>query len=146
MSNAASGNQWFAAGVLVPGATGPTFNAPQTGRYSVRANVNGCGDALSDEVYIVILATEPANAMFRVYPNPVQQRLTVDLDGTSTTTQPTVSLYDLRGNRLNQQLMDRWLSGWRATLDVSTLPAGTFFVQVMDDPTQPPKVKKILKH
>ncbi len=146
MSSAASGNQWFAAGVPVPGATGPTFSAPQTGRYSVRASVNGCGETLSDEVYIVILATEPASATFRVYPNPVQQRLTVDLDGTTTTTQPTVSLYDLRGNRLSQQLMDRWLSGWRTVLDVSMLPAGTFFVQVLDDPTQPPKVKTILKH
>ncbi|MBO0938889.1 S8 family serine peptidase [Fibrella sp. HMF5335] len=146
MSSAATGNQWFTAGVPIPGATGPTFTAPQTGRYSVRANVNGCGDALSDEVYIVILATEPANATFRVYPNPVQQRLTVDLDGSSSTMQPTVSLYDARGRQLGQQRMDRWLTGWRATLDVSALPAGTFLVQVVDDPTQPPKVSTILKY
>ncbi|MBO0929934.1 S8 family serine peptidase [Fibrella aquatilis] len=146
MSSVPTGNQWFAAGVPVPGATGPTFSAPQTGRYSVRANSNGCGEALSDEVYIVILATEPANASFRVYPNPAQQRLTVDLDGTAVTVQPSVTLYDARGTRLSQQPMDRWLSGWRAMLDVSSLPAGTFFVQVVDDPTQPPKVKTIVKH
>lgn len=146
LSSATSGNQWFSSGVPVPGATGPTFSAPQTGRYSVRANVNGCGDALSDEVYIVILATEPANATFRVYPNPVQQQLTVDVDGLGVTTPPILSLYDVRGNRLNQQPMNRWLNGWRATLDVSALPAGTFFVQVLDDPTQPPKVKTILKY
>lgn len=146
-SNAPLGNQWLQNGVPVAGATGSTFTVLQTGRYSVRANVNGCGDAISSETYVAILAVEPQfQASLRIYPNPTQGKLTVEVAAPDSGPDPTVRLYDARGVLQQQLPMSRTLTRCSATLDLTTLPAGTFFVQVLTDTAQTAAVKAVLKY
>ncbi|MEZ0486790.1 S8 family serine peptidase [Fibrella aquatica] len=146
-SNAPGRALWLQNGVPISGATGQTYTVTQTGRYSVEASVNGCGVAISDELYVAILAVEPAiQASLRVYPNPTQNRLTVEVAAPATGPEPTVRLYDARGILQQQQTMSRLLSVCSATFDLATLPAGTFFVQVMTDTTQTAAVKAVLKY
>ena len=146
-SNVAGGNQWLQNGVPVSGATGQTFTAPQTGRYSVRANVNGCGDAISEELLVLILAVEPQlEASLKVYPNPTRNQLTVEVDAPNSGPNPTVRLLDARGVLQQQVPMSRLLTRCQATLDLTDLPAGTFFVQVLTDTAQTGAVKSVLKY
>ncbi|MEZ0541526.1 S8 family serine peptidase [Fibrella arboris] len=146
-SSSAGGNQWLQNGVPVQGATGQTFAVPQTGRYSVRANVNGCGDGISEELYVAILAVEPPfQASLKVYPNPTQGQLTVEVAAPDSGPDPTVRLFDARGVLQQQVPMSRILTRCSATLDLTGLPTGTFFVQVLTDTTQAAAVKAVLKY
>ncbi len=146
-SNAASGNQWLQNGVPLSGAIGQAYTASQTGRYSVRANVNGCGDAISEELFVTVLAVEPQfQASLRVYPNPTQHQLTVEVAAPDSGPTPTVRLLDMKGTVRQQVPMGRLLSRCSATLDLTGLPAGTFFVQVVTDTAQPVAVKAVLKY
>lgn len=146
-SNALAGNQWLQNGVPVAGAVGQNFTVPQTGRYSVRANVNGCGDAISEELYVALLAVEPQfQASLKMYPNPTQGQLTVEVAAPDSGPDPTVRLFDARGVLQQQMPMSRLLTRCSATLDLTGLPAGTFFVQVLTDTTQSAAVKAVLKY
>ncbi|CCG98444.1 peptidase S8/S53 subtilisin kexin sedolisin [Fibrella aestuarina BUZ 2] len=145
-SNALTGNQWLLAGVPIAGATSQTYVATQTGRYSVRANVGGCGEATSAETFVTILAVEPAlSASLRVFPNPTANRLTVEIDAAASATTPTVRLLDVRGALQQQQLMAQQGSKYQVILELANLPAGMFFVQILHDPTKPLAVKAVLK-
>ena len=146
-SNASAGNQWLQNGVPVSGATGQLFTAPQTGRYSVRANVNGCGEAISEELYVAVLAVEPQlEASLKVYPNPTRNQLTVEVAAPDSGPMPTVRLLDARGVLQQTTTMSRVLTRCSATLDLTGLPAGTFFVQVLTDTAQVGAVKAVLKY
>lgn len=145
-SSAASGNQWLLNGVVIAGATSATYAVSQTGRYSVRASVNGCGEAVSDEVYVTILATEPlvADDLFRIYPNPATKQITVEAAAGSGPA-PTLQLIDARGIVVNTSAMAVSGKIVTATVDVSTLPGGVFFVQLLDDSNQAIRVKRFSK-
>jgi hypothetical protein len=147
-ANATSDIQWLLNGVPITGATNPTYVVVQTGRYSVRGNVNGCGALTSADVYLVILATEPvvdANTL-NVYPIPATRQLTISL-ASATTFQslPTVRLTDLRGLTIQTATLQRNGKEYSVQLDVTDLPGGTFFVVVTDDKTQTSWVRRIRK-
>ena len=101
---------------------------------------------VSIEYYVAILAIDPAPlAGLRLYPNPTQGRLTVEADAPATGPLPTVRLFDARGILRQEQPMTRTINGCLATLDLSTLPAGTFFVQLNTEATQTAVVKAVIK-
>ncbi|GAB4000584.1 hypothetical protein GCM10028807_54020 [Spirosoma daeguense] len=148
-SNAVSSIQWLINGVPIPGATTATYNAGQTGRYSVKGNVNGCGELVSDEVLVTILATEPIldSSELSVYPNPATKQITVSLTTTSTLLQaPTIRLTTVLGQSVKQAVMQRDGKTYQTVLDISDLPGGTFFVVVDDERTDSVRVKRIQKH
>ncbi len=145
-SNAASGNQWFKNGVAIANATSATFVVTETGRYSVRTNISGCGESMSDEVYVTILATEPvvADDLFRVYPNPAIKSVAVEAAaGTGSAT--ILQVIDARGSVLTTAPMQVSGKLITATVDVSTLPAGIFFIRLPADAALPARVKRFSK-
>jgi hypothetical protein len=149
MTNAASSIQWLMNGVPIPGATGATYAVVQSGRYSVQGNVNGCGVAISSEVVLTILATEPTTSDedITVYPNPVTKLLPISIPATTSLLQlPTFRLTDLNGSTLYTATLERAGKIYSAVVDVSSLPGGTFFVVVGDERMQRVRVKRIYKH
>jgi hypothetical protein len=149
MTNAVSSVQWLMNGVPIPGATGATYAVVQSGRYSVQGNVNGCGVALSSEVVLTILATEPTTSDedITVYPNPATKLLTISLPITTPLLQlPTVRLTDLNGTTLYTATLERAGKIYSVVVDVSSLPGGTFFVVVADERMQNIRVKRMYKH
>ena len=148
-TNAVSSIQWLMNGVAIPGATGATYAVVQSGRYSVQGNVNGCGLAISSEVILTILATEPTTSDedMSVYPNPVTKLLTVSVPVTTSPLQvPTFRITDLNGSTLYTATLERAGKIYSSVVDVSSLPGGTFFVIVSDERTQQVRVKRIYKH
>ncbi|GAB3706220.1 hypothetical protein GCM10027592_39480 [Spirosoma flavus] len=148
-SNAISSIQWLNNGVPITGATSATYIAGQSGRYSVKGNVNGCGELVSDEVAVTILAAEPIDdkAELNVYPNPATKQIIVSLSITSARpTPPTLRLTDIRGLTVRQSTLQRDGKTYQAVIDISDLPGGTFFVVVDDERTEFVRVKRIQKH
>lgn len=148
-SNAVSAIQWLLDGVPIPGATGPTYNVVKSGRYSVQGNVNGCGVAISNEIVLTILATEPIASTegLSVYPNPATTLLTVSVPVTTSLPQPPVlRLTDLNGITVRQAVLERTSKIYSVLINVADLPDGTFFVVVEDNQAQSVWVKRIRKH
>ncbi|WP_460984333.1 S8 family serine peptidase [Spirosoma fluminis] len=149
-SNVISNAQWLLDGVPIAGATGVNYTAVKTGRYSVRGNVNGCGEAVSADVYVAILANEPTtdDDLLTVYPNPTTRQLTISVPVSSLITgaTPTIRLTDLRGLPIRTALLQREGQTYSTVMDVADLPGGTFFVVIEDDRSQTVRVKRIRKH
>ena len=145
-SSATISNQWLLNGVPIAGATSQSLVASQTGRYAVRGNVNGCGEAISAEVLITILANEdPALASVQVFPNPTTRRVTVRLTARAGQKPPTVQLVTLTGRLVSQNLMQRDTDFFVSELDLLHQVPGTFFVVIREDNGQKPTVVRILK-
>lgn len=147
-TNAVGNVQWLLDGVAISGAVSTSYSATKTGRYSVRGSVNDCGEAISNEVYLTILATEPdpVDETLAVYPNPATQQITVSLPvTTSLQGTPTLRLTDLRGLTIRTATLQRNGKTYSTVLDVTDLPGGAFFVIIDDEKTQRINVKRIRK-
>lgn len=145
-SNATGNIQWLLDGVPIPGATTPVFTAVKSGRYAVRGSVNGCGEAISNDVLLTILATEPdpLDEEILVYPNPATRQLTVSVASPGPYA-PTLRLTDVRGVTVRRAVLQRDGLNRSAVLDVGDLPAGPFFVVITDERTQRVRTKRIRK-
>jgi hypothetical protein len=131
-SSAPAGNQWFLNGVAIAGATSQTIVSDRTGRYSVRANPSGCGETLSDELYIAILAVEEETpGLLRVYPNPAQRFATVEWTPPGPlSAAPVVELTDGRGVVVASEVMQRSGKLFKVVVSLDRLAAGLFFVVI----------------
>lgn len=71
-SSAASGNQWYLDGVIIPGATGNQHTAVYTGTYTVVVTLGGCSSAVSNGILVlpVSLSAAEGGQAFSIYPNP----------------------------------------------------------------------------
>jgi Subtilase family/GEVED domain/Secretion system C-terminal sorting domain len=140
-SNASLSNQWFLNGLPISGATNQTFVASRTGSYAVRANVNGCGELLSNEIAVIITALDNAPPITEItlnaYPNPVENLLFCEYQTPNAKTKRVMlKLYDNAGRLLTTQKMDKHDRGFGAQIDVSRLTSGAFWVVAEEDNAQ----------
>lgn len=75
----------------------------------------------------------------KVYPNPVHDKITIDMQGAYAQKDANVSIRDISGKLMLQQK----ISGAVNNIDVHTLPAGMYLLQYVDDHTS--KQIKIIK-
>ncbi|MBC3790919.1 S8 family serine peptidase [Spirosoma utsteinense] len=145
-SNVRGNVQWLFNGIPIAGATGSSLNVVKSGRYAVKGSVNGCGEAISDDVVLSILATEPdpQDDDILVYPNPATRQLTVSVASLASYV-PTVRLADARGITVRTATMQVDGKNMSTILDIADLPGGTFFVIVSGNQTQRVRVKRIRK-
>lgn len=148
-SNVMMGNQWFLNGLPVAGATNQTLIVPQTGSYAVRANANGCGELLSDEISVIITAVEAAlfeNISVKMYPNPVENTLSCEYQAPDfNTQQATFMLYDAAGRQLAEKKMEKQQNVFRVQISVSNLPSGAFFAVIEEQNGRKRIVKALRK-
>ncbi|MGV3559822.1 S8 family serine peptidase [Larkinella arboricola] len=149
-SSAATGNQWLLNGNVIAGATQQSFTARQSGRYSVRANVNGCGELVSAEIQLDVItainSAVAAAARLQISPNPASRQITIEFVPESVKSRTYHStLVDARGRVLHSTVLNRTATDYSGILDVSTLPAGLFFVLIQDEQGQTVRRGKLLK-
>ncbi|MEX1240467.1 MAG: T9SS type A sorting domain-containing protein [Cyclobacteriaceae bacterium] len=84
-----TGNQWYFNGEAIPGATAKTVEANQTGLYEVEVKIDGCNSRAGREMIILGLENDPGKG-YGFFPNPVQDKLTIELNKTDVATQGTV--------------------------------------------------------
>lgn len=79
-SNAAAGNQWYLNGVLIPGATGVTYTALESGLYSCVVTLDGCPSEVSNEIFVDLTGISgPDASSFNLYPVPNDGHFTIEM-------------------------------------------------------------------
>jgi len=128
-SNAASGNQWYLNGVLIPGAITQNYTAKISGIFTTQVVLNNCASSFSNSINLTVTAVENSQVfghLIKVYPNPVFDKLVITTKNVSTT--------------LNARLVDiygRIVRSWdnnalRTEIDVSEFAPGTYILWLED--------------
>ncbi len=78
-SNHASGNQWYFNNVLMAGATGQSITVSESGLYRVDVGIGSC--TTTDEFEFVVTGIEETRVQTSFYPNPVTDKLYVQVAG-----------------------------------------------------------------
>jgi hypothetical protein len=125
-----------------------TASVMQPGNYTVTAHaINNCGETHIPSYTVTISATRSAsNSGFLVYPNPVKDILTVDIDPSvyvsagRAAPDYDVRLYDGRGSLLRQEKT----KGGKLQLDVSNLPNATYYLHIYEGTNSKPEMMQIL--
>ena len=85
-SSAATGNQWYfsvdqtGTGAIIPGATGQTHVATQTGWYWTVVTLAGCSSDASNREYVVMVGQQELQAgNFNIYPVPNDGKFIVSM-------------------------------------------------------------------
>lgn len=83
LSNATVGNQWYDQNGPIPGATLQSFIPALNGNYYVIVSSNGCQSDTSNKIQVILSANnnQEANQAIKVYPNPVEDVLTLESSG-----------------------------------------------------------------
>jgi len=127
-SSAASGNQWFLNGVVIAGATSPTFTPNSSGQYTVQSTTNGCvGPVSASFSYIMPVTTNPVSGgTIAIAPNPVRDIVTIHYTGSGT--KFSVMLINANGAVVyrNTFLTD-------IDINMSKFSAGLYVVRIVDE-------------
>jgi hypothetical protein len=142
-SNAPSGNQWYMDGTMIPGATGQTYIAVQTGHYTDVITLNGCSSVPSNDIYYVVIGIEETirGGTISIYPNPSDGLFTMVI---STSALQTFNLSVLNNLGLTVFASDdiKVNGTVRKTLDLRSAPNGVYSIMLQNNETH--VVKKII--
>jgi hypothetical protein len=91
---------------------------------------NSARDAGWEASYSITVGTNDyeANEEIKIYPNPGTDKLTIEMPGPGSYTSGIVSIYGMIG----QELIHQQLTGWKVEINISFLPAGIYFVRLMN--------------
>lgn len=114
--------RWLRDGNLINGATQSTYNPTQTGSYSVIATSQfGCTDTTTAQSF-VLSANTVQQVISKVYPNPVTDVFTVELENA---TKAVITITDIQGKHIYTQSVDS-----KAEVNVSGLAEGVYYLQI----------------
>jgi hypothetical protein len=123
-SSSATGNQWFRDGTLITGTSAGTLTVTQVGVYSVRVQIDDCQSEASANVPIIVTGDlTTANEHTWVYPNPVKDRVWVDLQSFEKGKSVQIRLVDVVGRVIQQA---EAAGGSTHELNLADQPAGTY--------------------
>jgi hypothetical protein len=139
-SSAATGNQWYLNGVLIPGATGSTYTITMNGSYTVVVTSGGCTSAASAPVVMANLAVNElsSNDNITISPNPFTSQTIITFSEEQTNT--TIKVIDILGKIIYQATVPKGAKTFTLdfTANISSLPgrsggAGIYFVQITNE-------------
>ena len=123
--------QWYHDGVKLPGATELFYLEPSgklTGYYYYRLN-EGLPDEERSCNFFVDEDPDPLQRVskrIRIYPNPIENQVNIDLEAFEENTKHTAQIYDLMGNKV----MSLTLQPNTNTVDLSGLAKGIYTVYI----------------
>jgi hypothetical protein len=120
-----TGNQWFFNGAEIEDATEKTLTIVEDGTYTVNTAVDDCVSELSEGYASIVTGIEPSTEWDVVlYPNPVAEKLTVQLRGDAGPI--SLEVVDIAG----RTLMDHVCENEQEILDFGSVPKGLYFLQL----------------
>jgi hypothetical protein len=140
------GYQWYLDKIVIQGATSQTFTASKSGKYSVSASPEGCESTLSDEVAIVILATNTFDLSESIeltsFPNPLENIAEIQFN-LPKPSKINLQLYNESGIKIKSLVEGSYSAGrHNFTLNSINLISGTYFFILETDYGS--KIKKML--
>jgi len=141
-SSAPAGNQWYREGVLIPGATGQTYDATQSGWYWAAVVLNNCSSDTSNHVDVILTGIEnKTDVGIEIYPVPNDGKFTVSI-GSKSQENFTISVFSNLGVRVFE-VRDIQVNGKiNQVIDLNPATAGIYTVVVRSAGTQ--VVKKVV--
>ena len=125
-SSAASGNQWYLNGMLIPGATDTKYTPLKGGTYTVVSTV--CGST-SDPVQVVINGIfEMTQQELTIYPNPSNGIFFISDNGKKI---QQLQVYDALGKLISQKQISLINSTY--PVDLSELNEGVYWLKAISD-------------
>ncbi|PJJ84278.1 S8 family serine peptidase [Mucilaginibacter auburnensis] len=132
-SNFTAGNQWYLDGNLIEGATAQTYNAVQSGNYTVSVlSATGC-NVMSDTFAFALKAINPdknTEIGLAMFPVPANRVLNILME-TKTAQKLTIDLINSAGKTVFRYTKDVAAGPFSTLLDVSQYPPGTYVVRVV---------------
>ena len=132
VSNAVTGNQWYKEGALIPGATGQTWDATQTGNgwYWDMVTLNGCPSDTSNHIYVLITGIgETKGSSFVIYPVPNDGRFTISLPA-GISGECTINVLNDLGMQVFTEKQSNMTGHTTLEVDLRPIPAGSYIVYV----------------
>ena len=119
--------QWLRYGQPIAGATSQTYNTTRSGLYSVQvSSKEGCSTE-SDAYAIGSVGVSNTNKQvgFKLYPNPSNGMIYIELDDQSVT-ETSVKVFDALGKLVYETEINTFIT----QLDLSNIADGTYFVRL----------------
>ncbi len=125
--------QWKKNNGTIAGGTGTTLTAKLPGTYKLKVtDTNGCTQ-LSNAVNVVVPCRESAASGISegvsLYPNPVEEILSMGFSGVGTSSEVHCSLYDLTGHLVKNFMLNISNSS-EFHIDVRDLEMGMYFIRI----------------
>ncbi|MDR6193133.1 S8 family serine peptidase [Siphonobacter sp. SORGH_AS_0500] len=133
-SSAATAYQWYRDSTLISGASSQTYLVGQSGSYQVETTQSAGCKARSQAVTVVITSVEPVQktTIFKVSPNPAQERIRIEYDN-PTASNVSATILSSDGKTLLTQQMSPLGTGYYLDVDVSRWSNGLYLVQIIDE-------------
>ncbi len=131
-SSSATGNQWYLNGNPIPGATGASYIAGQSGNYTVVVTGgNGCTATSQQYAFVATsVMTEHGTVYALVYPNPIGENGTLLIHAEGFEGDATITIFDMVGRAVILQQLQVSNSEARLPLDRAAFAAGTYLYVV----------------
>jgi hypothetical protein len=133
-STAATGNQWYKDGVLIPGEIAQTFTATADGSYTARINVSGC-TLISNAINFVFTAVQnvdPSQIGLIVAPVPARGRFRMQLE-TRTKADLDISLISTNGQQVYHKMVHGFIGQYSDFVEPGKAAAGVYYLRVVHD-------------
>ncbi len=132
-SSAASGNQWYFNGTAIPGATGQTYEATQSGDYYTIVTLNGCSSDPSNTINVTMIGiNQLSGTTFNIYPVPNDGKFSVTCGGI-TVESLTLEVYNYLGVRIYDTRVSPLQGNVEQIIDLRPVPNGVYTVVLRTD-------------
>ena len=127
-SSSTTNNQWYFNGSAISGATSQTYTMTQFGVYYVKVtNSFGCSSSSLDNNYFPTAVVDVANnSNIKVYPNPVDDELNIELIDFKNT---SIKLVDLFGNIVTSQK----INSNKTQIQTSSFVKGLYNLEILSN-------------
>jgi hypothetical protein len=142
-SSAATGNQWYYEGTLLPGATMQTYMPTITGYYWTIVTINGCSSDTSNHVFwLSPQGIDPhSSTAINIYPVPNEGMFNVSIT-TASEESFSIRVYNSLGVKIYEEAKVDVNGSLQKVIDLRPVPNGVYTVIFEDSQNQ--VVKKII--
>lgn len=127
-SSEPSGNQWYLNEAIIDGAVQEDYIIASDGKYTVQVKNGECTGEMSDPYIITItdIGTNFSNSNVKVYPNPSQDRIDIDIL-VKTSDKVNIKLLSLDGSIVLNQKFNKNQS---IVIDIKNLIKGIYLLRI----------------
>lgn len=142
-SSSATGNQWYLNGEKIEGAIAQTYKPTKAGKYQVWASVNTGCTVISNELFFLGSDKDDNEIKLRIFPIPATKDITIAYE-LAEAQGVVLSIFNVVGQKVYEQNKRNQSGIVIETLDIFTLPRGTYILNIKTkDKTYSKKIAKL---